>query len=85
MVTACGWSVSEIFGCVLGALEDGNGVSPLLPLNMQNRQREAAIWQPTECTEKVRASTLLSYMGMADDRLNPPKNAVVLLPYIQTK
>ncbi len=73
MVTACRWSVLEIFGCVLGALEDGNGASPRLPLNMQNRQRKAAIWQPTEHTVRLKASTLLSYTGSVDDRLNPPK------------
>ncbi len=33
----------RLSGCVLGALEGGNGVSPLLPLNVQNCQREAAI------------------------------------------
>ncbi len=30
----------RLFGCVLGALEGGNGVPPLLPLNVQNCQRD---------------------------------------------
>ncbi len=67
----------RFFGCVLGAFEGGNSVSPLLPFYVQNCQREeAAIWQPTERTEKVKASTILSYIGIVDDRLNPPKSAV---------
>ncbi len=68
----------RLFGCVLGALEGRNGVSPLLPLNVQNCQSEAAIWQPNERTEKGKASTVLSYLRIVDDRLNPPKSAVFL-------
>ncbi len=73
MVTTCRWSILEFFGCVLQTLEGGNGVSPLLPLNVQNCQREAAIWQPTKRTERVKTSKFLSYIGVVDDRLNPPK------------
>ncbi len=51
MVMVCRWSVLEIFRCVLAALEGGNGVSSLLPLNVQNCQREVAICSPTERTE----------------------------------
>ncbi len=55
------------------ALEGSNSLSPLLPLNVQNCQRKVANWRPAE---KVKASTILSYTGIVDDRLNPPKCAV---------
>ncbi len=71
---AC-WRLSE---SVLEALDAGNNVSPLLPLNVQNCQREAAIWWPTEHPEKVKASTFLSYKGIVDDRLISTKSAVFL-------
>ncbi len=67
-----------IFRCVVGALEGSNSVSPLIPLNVQNWQHEAAIWRPTERREKVKASTFLSCIEIVDDRLNPPKSAVFL-------
>ncbi len=78
MVTACRWGILEILRCVLGALEDSNSVSPLLPLNMHNCMGEVAIWQPTERTERVGASMFLSYIGIVDDRLNPTESAVFL-------
>ncbi len=37
----------EIFGCVLGALEGGNGVSPIFSLNVQNCQL-CAYWTHRE-------------------------------------
>lgn len=46
---------------------------------MQHNQHEAAIWRPTESTEKVKASTFLSYIGIVDDMIKPPKRAVFLL------
>ncbi len=73
MITASKWSVLEIFGCVLGVLENGNDELTLLPLNMQNCQREAATWRSTERTEKIKPSMFLSYIGIVDDRLNPQK------------
>ncbi len=77
-VTTPRWSVLEIIWVCLGALEGGNGVSPLLPLNVQNCQREAAIKRPTECTERAKGSMFLSSIGIVDDRLNLPKSAVFL-------
>ncbi len=68
----------EIFGRVSGALEGGNGVSPLLPFNVQKCQREAATWRPTEHTEKVKASMFLSCIGIVDVGLKSAKSAVFL-------
>ncbi len=70
--------VGDYLGVFLGTLESGNGVSPLLPLNMQNCQGEVVIWQPTERTEKGEASMFLFHMGIVDDRLNPQKSAIFL-------
>ncbi len=69
------WSqhVDGVFQSAIGTLDGCNCVSPLLPLNVQNCQCEVAICRPTKCTEKVKASTFLSYIGMVNDRLNPPK------------
>ncbi len=63
----------RLFGCVLGDLKGANGVTPLLPLNVQNRQREVAIWQPTKRTEKVKASMYLAYIEIVDGRPNLQK------------
>ncbi len=63
----------DLVGDVLGASEGANGVSPLLPLNVQNCQREAAVQRATERTEKGKASMFLSYTEIVDDKLNPQK------------
>ncbi len=63
----------DVFRCVLGASEGGNSVSSLLPLNMQKCQREASIWRPTKCTEKVKTFMFLSYEGIVDDWPNAQK------------
>ncbi len=68
------WRFSDVFRGFRG----GDDVSPLLPRNMKNCQREAAVWRQTERTEKGKASVFLSYIGIVDDRLNPPKSAVFL-------
>ncbi len=77
-ITTCRWSVLEVFGCVLGALEGDKGVSPLFRLNVQKCQHETAILRPTERTEKGKASMFLSYIGIVDNRLNLQKSAVFL-------
>ncbi len=42
-------------------------------VNPHHFQPEAVIWQPTERTERGKASMFLSHIGIVDDRLNPQK------------
>ncbi len=63
------------FGMCFRGFRGHNSVSPLLPLNVQNCQHEAAVWRPTERTEKVKASMFLPYIGIVDDRLTLQKSA----------